>query len=128
MSDDQSLTIMLPWPPSINHYWRRSPMGGNYISSDGKAYLQHVALLLRQQRVRPIDGPVSFKVQLNPPNKRRRDLDNCLKVLIDAVTKGGALGDDFQIKHLEASMLNVVADGRAVVELRAIDESLFKVV
>lgn len=112
------LSLELPWPPSINHYWRRNPNGrGNFISKDGKLYLERVALLLKRDRVQPMEGPVSFVVRLHPPNRLRRDLDNCLKVLIDAVAKGGALGDDFQIKHLEASMLHVVPDGRASVEI-----------
>jgi crossover junction endodeoxyribonuclease RusA len=114
--------LELPWPPSVNHYWRRNPRGGNYISAEGKTYLQHVALLMRQARVKPVEGPVSFKVRLHPPNRKRRDLDNSLKVLIDAVAKGGALGDDFQIKHIEASMLDVVPDGHATVTIEPLGE------
>jgi crossover junction endodeoxyribonuclease RusA len=112
------MRLEIPWPPSINHYWRRNPNGrGNFISGEGKAYLAHVVLLLKMMKLKPIEGPISIKIELNPPNKLRRDLDNCLKVLIDAIAKGGAMGDDFQIKHIEASMLEVVKDGRAVVEL-----------
>ena len=119
------MQMELPWPPSINHYWRRNPMGGHYISKEGKIYLEYVAALLRMRRVRPIDGPISFKVKLHPPNKQRRDLDNCLKVLIDAISKGGALGDDFQIKHIDAAMLHVVPDGKAIVEMSAMEDRLF---
>lgn len=120
------MTLELPWPPSINHYWRQNPKGrGVYISGEGKTYLQHVKLLLRQARVEPIDGPVSLKVRLHPPNKLRRDLDNSLKVLIDAVAKGGALGDDYQIKHIEATMLGVVQDGHATVEITQMETRLF---
>lgn len=116
------MELELPWPPSINHYWRRSPHGGSFISSEGKAYLEHVGLLLKMKRVKPIEGPVAIRITLNPPNLRRRDLDNCFKVLIDAITKGGAMGDDFQIKHIEATMLDVVKNGRAVIELKPLAE------
>lgn len=119
------MTLELPWPPSINHYWRRNPHGGNYISGEGKTYLKFVFLIMRQARVQAIDGPVGFKVKLHPPNKLRRDLDNCLKVLIDAVAQGGAFGDDYQIKKIEAEMLHVVPNGKAIVELAALEDRLF---
>jgi crossover junction endodeoxyribonuclease RusA len=117
------MKLELPWPPSINHYWRRNPRGGNFISGEGKTYLAHVALLLKQARVKPMEGTVSLKVRLHPPNNLRRDLDNSLKVLIDAIAKGGALGDDFQIKHIEATMLDVVQDGHATVEIEALNKA-----
>lgn len=107
----------LPWPPSINHYFRRSPHGGCYISAEGKTYTQIVAALIRRDRIKSIDGPVAFKCRLHPPNKRRRDLDNSLKVLIDAIAKAGVLGDDYQIKHIEATMLEPVDGGHATVEI-----------
>ena len=31
------LAIKLPWPPSVNHYWRKGPKG-MYISDEGKNY------------------------------------------------------------------------------------------
>lgn len=117
-----ALQMDLPWPPSINHYIRRTKFGKPYVSAEGKAYNEHVGLLMRMARVKPIEGPVAFKVRLHPPNHRRRDLDNCLKVLIDAVANGGAMADDFQIKHIEATMLEVVKDGSASVTIEAISD------
>ena len=41
-------TACLPFPPSLNHYWRHGSKG-TYISAEGKAYRAAVLRLLRSQ-------------------------------------------------------------------------------
>ena len=78
-----TLELELPWPPSVNHYYRH--VGPRVlISRDGRKYR----------------GPVELFIELYPPDNRRRDVDNSLKCLLDTFTHAGLYGDDSQIQRL----------------------------
>lgn len=53
-----------------------------------------------------------------PPDRRRRDLDNCLKSLLDALQHGGAYYDDSQIVDLSIKKREVVPDGKTLVTIQ----------
>lgn len=111
-----ALTIELPYPPSVNHYWRR--VGARtLISSEGRRYRSRVASILALRRVRPIPGALDVRVRVHPPDRRRRDLDNAMKALLDALEHGGAYADDFQIDHLDIWRGDVVPEGKVVVHI-----------
>lgn len=43
VSNLKSLTYTLPWPPSVNHYWRRVLIGGKprtLLSKEGREFKQ----------------------------------------------------------------------------------------
>jgi len=115
------LTVALPYPPSVNHYWRRvGPR--TVISRQGRAYRREVAAAVeRIDRVAeqmPLTGPLSVEVSLYPPDRRRRDLDNVLKALLDALQHAGVYLDDSLIEHLSVEKRDVVDGGKAVVVIR----------
>ena len=112
--------LELPYPPSVNHYWRRvGPR--TLISREGRAYREKVCLILAASGVRPLVGPIHLVVELYPPDRRRRDCDNAMKALLDACAKGGAYQDDSQIKDLEVHMREPVEGGRAIVRIEEAD-------
>ena len=47
----------------------------------------------------PVEGPVEVTIQAHPPDKRRRDLDNIIKPVLDAL-EGLILVDDSQVVAL----------------------------
>ena len=106
--------LELPWPPSVNHYWR---MGNNriYLGLEGRRYKAIVTGIVRYAQVDRLEGDVSIKMQAYPPDRRRRDLDNIQKAVWDSLGKAGLYKDDSQIKHLEAWMLNPVENGKVIV-------------
>lgn len=111
-----AIDIDLPYPPSVNHYWRR--VGSRVlISRGGRAYRSQVAATLAARRVRPLDGPLDVSIEAHPPDRRRRDLDNALKSLLDALEHGGAYHDDYQIEHLTIARRGVVPDGKVRVRI-----------
>jgi crossover junction endodeoxyribonuclease RusA len=86
------LEVKLPWPPSVNHYWKARGIK-RFISPVAKAWLDEAILLLRATRVR-FDGPVKVSLFLSPPDHRRRDGDNLEKAIMDSLVKAGVIKDD----------------------------------
>jgi crossover junction endodeoxyribonuclease RusA len=109
----------LPFPPSVNSYWRR---GGNhtYISAAGQQYRKDVcaAVFSMFGVPSPMKGEVALVVDLEPPDARKRDIDNhCGKALFDALVHSGIIVDDSQIKKLTAEMHPKNPPGRVVVQV-----------
>lgn len=106
----------LPYPPSVNHYWRRVGWR-TLISREGRRYRKVVVALLTAMRARPMRGSLIVRVKVFPPDGRRRDLDNLQKALLDALERGGAFADDFQIAKLELERVAIVPGGKVIVEI-----------
>ena len=115
------VTLALPWPPSVNHYYRH--VGPRVlISKDGRRYREAVEAVARRAGCPRLEGPVAMKGRFHPPDKRRRDLDNVGgKALIDALQGAGLFTDDCQIKRISLEMLEPVENGLCIIELENID-------
>lgn len=114
-------TLTLPWPPSVNHYWRRA---GHHIhvSAEGKAYRKTVAIECIRQRCRTHDGALRVSIVAYPPDRRRRDLDNLLKSLLDCLQHGGAYEDDSQISGLAIDRGKVKRGGCVEVKIEEVPQ------
>jgi Holliday junction resolvase RusA-like endonuclease len=109
----------LPYPPSINHYWRRVGQR-TLISREGRRFRQRVLALLAARRVETFVGPLAVRVGVYPPDRRRRDIDNVLKALFDALQHGGVYGDDSQVVRLTIEKHPPVAGGKTLIQIRDI--------
>ena len=112
----------LPYPPSINTYWRHRVFGRRpivYVTDAGVAYRSEIKQLAGI--VRPLDGDLVVVVNLYPPDRRRRDIDNPIKALLDAMTHAGIWRDDSQIKKLTVEMMPKLG-GRAMVSVGVIEK------
>lgn len=110
------VTIELPYPPSMNHYWRHvGPR--TLISRGGREFRQAVQTLLQRAGVRPLAGPLVVYLFLHPPDRRRRDIDNAQKPLLDALEHGGAYFNDHQVAKLVTERCEPVAGGKTVVQI-----------
>lgn len=113
------LTLELPYPPSINHYFRNF-RGRTVISTAGRAFREEVCRQLHRDGVQPMAGHLAVCVDIYPPDHRRRDIDNIQKALLDALQHGGAFFDDSQIVWLLTQKAQVVPAGRTHVEIRPV--------
>jgi crossover junction endodeoxyribonuclease RusA len=84
--------IVLPYPPSVNGIWR-TVNGRVYKSAKAQAWAREAAWIVKTSGVR-IKGPFVLIATAHRPDRRRRDLDNLPKAVMDALTAGGAIGDD----------------------------------
>ncbi|MCX5674882.1 MAG: RusA family crossover junction endodeoxyribonuclease [Planctomycetota bacterium] len=106
----------LPYPPSVNHYFRM--VGGRMlISREGRAFRTRVCSTLAAMGVRPLDGRLVVEIEIYPPDNRRRDVDNTLKSLLDALQHGHAYRDDSQIVDLHIRKCAAVDGGRTLVRI-----------
>ena len=95
------LEITLPWPPSVNTYWRSVVIHGRnkvLISEKGRNYRKEVAWTLAG--CKKFTGLVRVEVECWMPDRRKRDLDNLFKAIGDSLTHAGVWDDDSQVDDL----------------------------
>ena len=118
------LSISLPFPPSVNQAYRQW-QGRLLISEAGRKYQKSVNFiwLAMKQDKRAVEfGKDRLRVTIfaYPPDKRRRDLDNLGKLLLDGLEKVGAYENDSQIDNLTYVRCWIEKPGRVEVFLRNI--------
>jgi crossover junction endodeoxyribonuclease RusA len=104
-----SIRLTLPYPPSANNYWRAN-RGRVHKSTQAKKYIDNVKWITKRQNLTPIEGHVQVQIEVYRP-ARRGDLDNTLKVLLDALN-GLAYADDSQITQIFAKRFEDKANPR----------------
>lgn len=121
------ITLTLPWPPTVNTYYRHVPIGRavrSMISKRGREYRAAVAAIVLESRAaKRLAGRLQVAIDAHVPDKRARDLDNALKGLLDACTHAGVWVDDEQIDCLSIVRCGRVPGGRVVVTIREVDVS-----
>lgn len=112
------VTLTLPWPPTVNHYWRNLS-GRTLISRQGRAYREQVGWAVRAAKTAPWpeSARLCVAIEAQAPDKRRRDLDNLPKSVLDALTDAGVWADDSQIDDLRI-WRGPVGAGQIVVTIR----------
>ncbi len=116
------IVLELPYPPSVNHHWRR--VGHRtLISKEGRLFRKRVLTMLSVHHREPLAGRLHVRVLVYPPDRRRRDLDNIIKALFDALEHGGVYENDSQIDRLTIERGEVFKGGKAVVEITEVHSS-----
>ena len=106
----------LPWPPSVNHYYRH--VGHKtLISRAGRAYREIVCSIVADRGAPMQKGKLSVTVDCFPPDNRKRDLDNLSKALLDALEHAGAIENDSQVHELTLRKHYAVPHGNCFVEI-----------
>ncbi len=102
------LEFTLPWPPSVNHYWRH--VGAKVlISKPGRLYRDAVAIHL--VRSGHLEGRLFAQIDVYPPDRRERDLDNLCKSLFDSMQACGTFANDSQFDEIRLSRREIREGG-----------------
>lgn len=118
------MRLTLPYPPSANRYWR--VWRGRMVKSEAaREYQQNAKLSLlagwrQSEWQKAFAGPVRVEIDVYRPTKRG-DLDNSIKVLLDAL-KGVAFVDDDQVVELTAARHDDKANPRVEVNVTPWEE------
>ena len=115
------LTLILPFPPTINSYYGTIKTGKfykQYIKQAGKHYRTQVITHINSLDI-PLHAniPLSVSILLNFPTNHRNDLDNRLKALLDALTHSEVWEDDSLIDELIVRRGEVIKGGIATVTI-----------
>lgn len=112
------LILSLPFPPSVNHYLKRSKFG-TYKTKEAKAYEDEIALLVMVARAnKHLSIPVEIEYLIWFPDNRRRDIANYEKVLTDSLVKAGVMEDDHLVHKWVIERKGVVKGGKICVTIK----------
>jgi Holliday junction resolvase RusA-like endonuclease len=141
-----AIEIELPWPPSVNHYktqnvilpaaadiesafsgdwkalWKfiRSKVHvGSFLTEDAKDYHAKVeACAIRANARKYFTANLRMSVWVYPPDRRRRDQSNLLKMIEDALGSARCYEDDSQIKEHHVFFTGEIVEfGKVVVRI-----------
>jgi crossover junction endodeoxyribonuclease RusA len=128
------IELELPYPESVNHYKKA---GRLVRTKSGKLYQQRVntdatkqfyrdvwvkicALKATTANWRPLQSTIALEVSLSlyPPDKRRRDIDNPVKLILDSLQRGGLIADDYNIARLLIERCGIIPEGKVIVTVK----------
>lgn len=116
------MLVTLPYPPSANRYLRHTARG-TYRTNEANAYRTQAQWLAKKACFTPVAGPVMVGVTLHPKTTNKGvasatvlDLDNCLKVAMDAM-QGIAFENDKQVKQISMAYGEPMPDGGLTLEV-----------
>jgi crossover junction endodeoxyribonuclease RusA len=113
----------LPYPPSVNHYWksgRKKLASGKIVPYRFKSpkackFISDVKLLVG--RCNTSLSRLGIELQVYPPDNRTRDIDNILKAVLDSLVTCGLMQDDEQIDDLRVIRCDRIKGGKIRVRL-----------
>lgn len=131
---NHSTTLILPWSPSVNHYWtpvaRFNPRTRQYygelvLNSAAREYRDSAGWAILAQRPKrhqwPYRQSVRATLTVHPPDQKRRDLDNICKAVLDVLVSSGVLVDDALVHELHLYHATWCPDGRIEVCIESLE-------
>lgn len=125
------IEFVLPYPPSVNTYWRAIVIKGHsrvILSAEGRKFKDSVKKIVAERLEKlgrdKAAGPLySEKEKLGvfltlfPPSRRICDVDNYCKASLDALTAAGVWADDSQVDFLQIKRREPVKGGQLHVRI-----------
>lgn len=109
IDNGDTIQILMPWPPSVNGYWRsilrwkgrgrfKKPYPSQILSEDAREYIELVYAAVYNQSLGDLFEDRRVWVDMHfHPNRNGCDIDNFTKGLWDAMSKAKVWKDDKQI-------------------------------
>lgn len=122
-----TIEIDLPYPPSVNNYWRSTNRGkfvSVYVTKEGKAFQEatKAAMWSKFGSIKPDKRRMHVEIHATMPDRRKRDVDNICKATLDGLTAAMLWVDDSQIDRLLVVRCGVKKPGGVRVIVHAIKE------
>ena len=118
---ESDIQIDLPYPPTLNKLYPSSKGGRRFLSGVGKAYKREVLLIVKQCNYKKIQGRIKIDITAYPPDNRKRDLDNIVKIIFDSLDSAGLFDDDSQIDEFSVKRGPKIKNGGVNVRLSSIN-------
>ena len=115
--------LNLPFPPSVNSY-RTVYRGMMRLSKEGRQFKAAVADYVVEYKVPKLgDSKLRISMVLFPRDKRKIDIDNRIKSVLDALQDAGVFDDDFQVDELSIVRGKPIKGGAIRVMIEQIETS-----
>ncbi|MEI9787110.1 RusA family crossover junction endodeoxyribonuclease [Moellerella wisconsensis] len=115
--------LKLPWPPTNNTLF--SVVNGRKIKSKkGREFTEAVInQITKANQQFNLSGKLKIKIVANPPDLRKRDLDNLLKAPLDALTQSGVIADDSMFRSMSIDFGEKVQGGSLDITIWEIEDA-----
>jgi crossover junction endodeoxyribonuclease RusA len=121
--DMKTIKLTLPYPPTVNHYWGQ--VGSKkFLGKKGKEFRESVFLCVYSAQEGRLNARLHMEVYLYPPDNRKRDVDNVLKPLLDALEHAGTYENDSQIDKLCVTRMEVTKGGYCDVVITELNQDV----
>ena len=116
------LRLTLPFPPTVNHFFGYAGKR-KYLKKEVHEFRRIVTERAIEAQAK-ISGRIAIFVALYAPTKRKYDLDNRIKALLDALEHAGVFLNDEQIDFIWVVRREVVTGGLCKVVLVQNDKAM----
>ncbi len=132
----KEIILTLPYPPSVNHYKKLGRLGTTRsgkiyqprVNTDATNRFYYEAWVICRQTMaseglsQPLGEEIALgvSIDLHPPDKRKRDIDNGIKIILDSLERGGLIKNDNQIARLLVRRRNIIDQGQIIVTVTGI--------
>ena len=107
----------------MNTYWRNF-RGMTVLSKQGREFKAAVANYVVEYKVPKLgDSKLRVSMVLFPRDKRKIDIDNRIKAVLDALQDAGVFSDDFQVDELSIVRGKTIKGGAIRVLIEQIETS-----
>lgn len=108
--------IHMPFPPSVNNYYTVAN-GRKILSRKGRLYHQICGFSTKKPKTINFNVSVVFDILM--PDRRKRDVDNLVKPMLDVLVRNGYIFDDSLVKRLIVTENGVKRGGEVICRILA---------
>lgn len=115
------IILDLPLPNSANTHWRNA-RGITYISKKGVDFRMRVSDYVAEHQLVAPAGRLHVGIEIYPDSKRRMDIDNRIKPLLDALEHAGVIENDCLVDKLTVERKQIIKGGKCRVYICEVSE------
>lgn len=112
--------LELPWPVSLNAYYRIR-QNRIMVTAEARNYRQKACFLAYRLRRAFWHDKIYLKIEAYPPNKRKFDIDNVLKCLIDSLQEAKIFENDSQIETILIEKKEIQDPAKVIISISKIN-------